>query len=203
MKSRLIGCLWLTAVLMLAACGNSSHEETSPSVPRGYYDRIEIIHQGRTLSFGPFVGYYFKPVRADDLTRLQVICFNERGFYTDDLPVNARLFQGEAVLTTLPEVSAIPRSKNRITPIFFDNAPEAWLTSRPSPKEEFVHFHSAYTGTGAVFTGYWIRHQAVSEFTYDMGGRIRKESPLYHRAGPGTEGAFPHIIEFDRGPEKN
>ena len=52
-------------------------------------------------------------------------------------------------------------------------------------------------------TGYWIRHVAVSDFTYDMGGRVGKESPLYHRVRKGPDRDFARIIEFDRGPEKD
>ena len=54
-----------------------------------------------------------------------------------------------------------------------------------------------------VLTGYWLRHVAVSEFTYDMGGRVGKESPLYHRVRKGPDRDFAGIVEFDRGPEKD
>jgi hypothetical protein len=53
-----------------------------------------------------------------------------------------------------------------------------------------------------VLTGYWIRHVAVSEFTYDMGGRVGKKSPLYHRVRKGPDREFARIIEFDRGPAR-
>jgi hypothetical protein len=143
---------------------------------RGYYSRLEVISNGQRFSFGPFVGYYFKPQVGDDLGRLEFLCFNERGFYTDELPEDSLLFRGDA--------------------------PVAWLRQRPAPQEEFVHFHSAYDRRGAVYTGYWLRQDAVTAFTYNMGGRISADSPLYHRAEPGETERFPHSIEFDDGPRQ-
>jgi hypothetical protein len=35
-----------------------------------------------------------------------------------------------------------------------------------------------------------------------MGGRVGKDSPLYHRVSSGPDRDFARIIEFDRGPEK-
>lgn len=42
---------------------------------------------------------------------------------------------------------------------------------------------------------------AVDEFTYDMGGRVGPDSPLYHEVTPGTDRDFAKIMEFDYGPE--
>jgi hypothetical protein len=146
------------------------------------------------------VGYYFRPEEPSNLTRLRFVCFNERSFYTLDLPANAKLFEGEAVLVDLPEADfPIPRGE-RIEPVFFGEAPAAWLDTRPEPQAEFVHFHSCHDGTGAVRTGYWLRHVGVSEFTYDMGGRVDEGSPLHHRVRPGPDKDFARIVEFDRGP---
>ncbi|MCB2174044.1 hypothetical protein KQH41_02125, partial [bacterium] len=80
--------------------------------------------------------------------------------------------------------------------------PSDWLQQRPEPQEEFVHFHSAYNRRGAVSTGYWLRHDAVTTFTYNMGGRVSADSPLHHRAKPGASDRFPRIIEFDDGPQQ-
>ena len=167
--------------------------------PRGYYAQLEFIHEGQRLTFGPFVGYYFRPEQGDDLTRLIFRCYNERQFYTDQLPVNTLLFEGEAVLRSLPQIRALPQTDVRIEPIFFAEAPPEWLQSRPDPQDQFVHFHSAYSASGPSYTGYWLRHQPVVSFTYNMGGRVTADSPLYHQAAPGAPQHFPHIIEFDAG----
>lgn len=173
---------------------------TAVEAPRGYYARLEILDQGRRLSFGPFVGYYFRPENGDDLTRLRFRCYNERGFYTDQLPADTLLFEGEAVLGSLPPVRPLPRGDGRIEPVFFAESPPEWLRTRPKPQDHFVHFHSAYDAAGPSYTGYWLRHRPVSSFTYNMGGRIDEDSPLYHQAEPETPQRFPHIVEFDAGP---
>lgn len=168
--------------------------------PRGFYAQLEFIYQGQQLSFGPFIGYYFRPEKGDDLTRLKFRCYNESQFYTDQLPANTLLFEGEAVLSSLPRVGALPRSDARIEPVFFAEAPPEWLQSRPVPQDQFVHFHSAYDTTGPSYTGYWLRHQPMRSFTYNMGGRVGEDSPLYHQATPDEPQRFPHIVEFDAGP---
>jgi hypothetical protein len=171
--------------------------------PRGYYSQLEFIYQGEQLSFGPFVGYYFKPDNGDDLAQLEFRCYNERQFYTDQLPADALLFKGVALLSSLPKVRALPHSNARIEPVFFPQAPPEWLQSRPNPQKQFVHFHSAYDSSGPSYSGYWLRHQPVSSFIYNMGGRVGENSPLYHRATPDAPQRFPHIIEFDAGPKKH
>lgn len=168
--------------------------------PRGYYTQLEFLYHGQRLFFGPFVGYYFRPEKGADLTRLTFRCYNERQFYTDQLPADALLFEGEALLSSLPRVHALPRSDARIEPIFFAAAPPEWLQSRPAPQVEFVHFHSAYDYSGPSYTGYWLRHQPVRSFIYNMGGRVAEDSPLYHQAMPDDPRGFPQIIEFDAGP---
>lgn len=168
--------------------------------PRGYYARLELTYEGRRLTFGPFVGYYFKPRKADDLTQLSFRCYNERQFYTDQLPAGALLFEGEAALGSLAQVRPLPRGEGRITPVFFDEAPSEWLEGRPAPQEEFLHFHSAYDREGPVHAGFWLRHRPVRTFIYNMGGRVDETSPLYHVAEPGAPQRFPRIIEFDAGP---
>jgi hypothetical protein len=65
-----------------------------------------------------------------------------------------------------------------------------------------VHFHSCYNGIGPVLIGYWLRHTAAADFTYDMGGRVAENSPLYHRVQKGVDRDFAKIIEFDKGPQK-
>ena len=134
--------------------------------------------------------------------KIDFVVFNEKGFYTRSLPVNAVLFEGDAVLKTLPPAGRpLPSSGRRIEPVFFDDAPEQWKRTRPSPEDEYLHFHSCYDARGAVSTGYWLRHRAVADFTYDMGGRVGKESPLYHRVSKGVDRRFARIVEFDSGPQ--
>ena len=172
-------------------------------VPHGYMARLEQVHDGRMIGFGPFVGYYFRPEDPRDLSRLRFVCFNENRFYSSDMPDGAKLYEGTALRATLPRDDVAIPTRDRIHPVFFREAPEAWRSTRPEPRDDFVHFHSCYDGAGPVLTGYWIRHVAVSEFTYDMGGRVGKESPLYHRVLKGPDRDFARIIEFDRGPEKD
>jgi hypothetical protein len=149
------------------------------------------------------MGYYFKPVDPGDLSRLRFVCFNEAGFYTKDMPDNSRIFEGEARLARLPDTGTPLPQNGRISPMFFKDAPKAWRSSRPEPRDEFVHFHSCYDSQGPVRLGFWLRHRALGVFTYDMGGRVGQDSPLYHRAAPGPDRAFPKIIEFDRGPDRH
>jgi len=203
MRPRPYKLLGVVLWIILLGCQAERPEQPAekPPVPRGYVDRLQIHAGDRVLSFGPFVGYYFKPRSADDLSHLDFICFNERSFYTRDLSANARLFEGQARWHRLPETpEPIPADGRRIVPIFFPQAPEPWLASRPSPREAYVHFHSAYDGRGAVRYGYWLRHIALARFTYDMGGRVTPDSPLYHEVEPGPDHKFARIIEFDHGP---
>lgn len=190
-------------LLLFLICILLPAQSLAMETPRGFYTQLEFIYRGQRLSFGPFVGYYFKPRKGDDLTQLEFRCYNERQFYTDDLKADMLLFKGEAVLSALPRVRALPRSNARIEPVFFDKAPVEWLQSRPSPQNEFVHFHSAYDATGASYSGYWLRHQPVVGFIYNMGGRVDDDSPLYHKANPDKPHRFPHIIEFDNGPRRS
>jgi len=201
--------LWLWAAvgsLLLLACGLpgcGSGDQAPPAlkVPRGYLPILEIERNGRLLGFGPFVGYYFKPETRGNLQKLRFICFNERSFYTRDLPENTELFRGEAVLTRLADVDFDIPAARRINPVYFTDAPVEWTAARPEPKDEFVHFHSCYDAQGPVLAGYWIRHTASAAFTYDMGRRVGPDSSLYHPVGPGPDRAFARIIEFDRGPQ--
>lgn len=184
-----------------AACSDSPPERLPLKVPRGFVPVLELVKDDRLLFFGPFTGYYFRQLQPGDPSRLQFVCLNEEGLYTDDLPVNARLYKGEAVLATLAEQPAVkPETGDRIRPVFFDAAPRAWLENRPQPREEFLHFHSCYNARGAVYAGYWLRHEALAEFTYNMAGRLTQESVLYHRVEPGVDREFAPVIEFDQGP---
>jgi len=189
------------ALLALISSGCSTPETTSSAleVPRGYVPVLELEIEGRLLSFGPFIGYYFRPRDPDDLSRIDFVCFNERSFYTRDLPENALLFEGDALLTTLADTGFMPESSQRITPVFFEDAPLQWLKQRPCPQDEFVHFHSCHNAVGPVLTGYWIRHIGKDEFIYDMGGRVTPDSVLYHDVRPGPDKSFARIVEFDRG----
>ncbi|MFW6297614.1 MAG: hypothetical protein ACOC03_03840 [Desulfosalsimonas sp.] len=187
--------------LCVQGCEKSGTNSTALDVPRGYVSEVQVEDGDRLLHFGPFVGYYFKPETPGDFTRLEFVCFNERSFYTKDVPENAKLYEGTAVLTHLPSADfEIPES-SRINPVYFSEAPAGWLETRPEPKDAFVHFHSCYDAQGAVLAGYWIKHDAVAEFTYDMGGRVDPDSSLYHKVTPGTDRDFARIIEFDYGPD--
>lgn len=195
--------MWIAFMSILAAVGcdaKSSSSAVGPDVPRGYVSRLEIRLDGKVAAFGPFVGYYFQPEDPSDLGRLRFVCFNERQFYTKDLPENALLFNGEARLTVLPDTGFGVPSTERISPVFFSDAPEAWIDTRPEPSDEWLHFHSCHDAGGALLTGYWLRHVGTAEFTYDMGGRVGAESPLYHRVTKGPDRRFARIVEFDRGP---
>jgi hypothetical protein len=198
-KNRLFHIHLFFLVLFLAGC--SDQTQIDLQVPRGYMSTLTIEVKGTLVRFGPFVGYYFRPLDPQDLSRLSFVCFNERDFYTSDVPTNAQLYQGEAVLVTLPETEAgLPSGDGRIQPLFFPDAPPQWLDSRPSPQDQFVHFHSCHNARGPVRQGYWLRHVAVADFTYDMGGRVGPDSALYHRVRKGVDREFARIIEFDRGP---
>lgn len=199
--------LMLSVVLAMFGCqsGNDPDGTVRNSqivIPHGYMDRLEQIHEGRMIGFGPFVGYYLRPYDPDDLSRLRFVCFNENQFYSSNMADGAKLYEGIAVRTTLPEAGMTIPAKDRINPVFFQDAPDVWLDSRPAPQNEFLHFHSCYSGTGPVLTGYWIRHEAVADFIYDMGGRVEKDSPLYHHVKKGLDLNFARIIEFDAGPER-
>ena len=199
----------LGAALSLSFVGCGRQEPApaaAPSpvtVPHGFHSTLQVLRDGHLYRFGPFVGYYFRPVQRGDFSRVEFVCFNEEGFYASDVPDGAKLFEGEGVLARLePVEEAVPEGDARIQPVFFDNAPAAWTGDRPDPQEEFLHFHSTYDAAGAAFLGYWLRHRAVGEFTYDMGGRVDRSSPLWHRLRPGPDRDFPRIIEFDSGPQR-
>lgn len=187
--------------IVVAGCTSRAPEAVPLRIPHGALARLEVEVDGQLYGFGPFVGYYFRPERAGDLSRLSFVCLNEEGFYSSDAPRNQLLFEGEAVLTRLPESpSSIPGGEARIQPVFFLEAPASWLETRPAPPKEFLHFHSCYDDQGATLVGYWLRHVARRSFTYDMGGRVNASSALYHTVSPGPDRAFARIVEFDRGP---
>jgi hypothetical protein len=190
----------VAVAFIVSGCSETKEDKTVLlEVPRGYVDRLEINHGGSILKFGPFVGYYFKPQNIDDLTRLTFLCYNKDSFYTKDLAENALLFKGDAVFKELSDTGFSLPSENRINPVFFSDVPGVWLEQRPKPKNEYLHFHSCYDSQGPVLAGYWIRHTSEKTFTYDMGGRIGKESPLYHAVTPGIDKRFARVVEFDRG----
>jgi len=195
-----LSALVIGAMILLAGCSESAQKPSDPDIPRGYMPILDIEMNGRLLQFGPFAGYYFKPDSPDDVSRLRVLCFNEDFFYTRDMPENTLLFKGDAILTTLEPVEVPQTGDQRIIPVFFHQAPRAWLQSRPDPQNEFIHFHSCYDKSGPALTGYWLRHKAEAAFTYDMGQRVNEKSPLYHMVTPGIDKNFAKIIEFDRGP---
>ncbi len=205
-------CAALTRLILVAFClpalagcgrqGDTKAAPPAPDVPRGYVSVLEVEKGDRLLGFGPFVGYYFRPESPDDLSRAQFVCFNERSFYTTDVPENAKLFEGEARLVQLPDADRSLPDADRINPVYFSDAPPQWLESRPEPKDEFLHFHSCYDAAGPTRFGYWIRHAGVATFTYDMGGRVGPDSPLYHQVSPGVDKDFARIVEFDRGPDR-
>ena len=85
---------------------------------------LQVPVDGGLLEFGPFAGYYFKPVGPRDLTRLEFVCFNEMQYYTDELPAGEKIFKGQAVLVRLPEVEGGPPDQEmRIRPVFFPESP--------------------------------------------------------------------------------
>lgn len=208
----LLGAVLLSAVLpgaMLLAVAGGCRPQEPPRpplplvVPHGFTSTLHFVREGHLYRFGPFVGYYFRPTVRGDFGRVEFVCFNEQGFYASDMPTDAKLFTGEGVLAELePIEGAVPQGDGRIQPVFFDDAPPAWLNARPEPRHEFLHFHSTYDAAGAALVGYWLSHRAVDEFTYDMGGRVDETSPLWHRTRPGPDREFPRIVEFDSGPKE-
>jgi hypothetical protein len=199
LKKKVVICLAL--LLGTFGCPDKEVDETPLFVPRGFVSVLEINTAGDLVRFGPFVGYYFCPPRPDDLGTLEFVCFNERSFYTKDIPGNVRLFEGQAVAASLPsETVPKPVPGKRMQPVFSGQIPDAWLETRPQPQDEFTHFHSCYDANGPVHHGYWLRHIALTSFTYDMGSKVGPESPLYHQVRPGVDKQFPRIVEFDKGP---
>jgi hypothetical protein len=201
------GRLLAAALVLLAlmGCGPAGEKESQKIsvVPRGYVDFLEVEVEGRLYGFGPFVGYYFRPEKPGSLERVAFICNNERSYYTKDLPEGARLFRGSGVLTRLPDMGLEPPGQApRIRPVFFPQAPKEWLATRPAPQDEYPHFHSLHDRGGPAYIGYWLRHVAETDFTYDMGGRVGPSSPLYHKVKKGVDRDFPRIVEFDKGADK-
>lgn len=101
-------------------------------------DTLQVETADGIISFGPFVGYYFKPENPAELTRLHFVCFNERKFYTNSISENEQLFEGEARLVRLPDANFTLPTSRRINPVFFSEAPAIWLDIRPEPKDEFL-----------------------------------------------------------------
>ena len=174
--------------------------ESESDVPRGYMQRLRLVHEGRVLQFGPFEGYYFKPLDANHLENLVFICINRGQFYTTDRPADARLYEGQARFAALPPADFKLPHARRINPVVFSALPPAWLDTRPEPRDEYRHFHSCYNDAGPVEAGFWLRHVALADFTYDMGGRVGADSVLHHRVAPGPDTQFATLMEFDRGP---
>ncbi|MFO7800955.1 MAG: hypothetical protein R6V55_01530 [Desulfovermiculus sp.] len=194
----LVFCVCLTLLSPATATAEQDAE-----IPRGALQGLIVEHQGRVFEFGPFVGYFFWPQESGDLSRLNFACRNEGQFYTRDLPADTLLFTGEARFVCLPgDAPYRPENGRRMRPVFPDEIPQKWLDTRPSPQNEFLHFHSCYNAQGPVACGYWLRHKARKVFTYDMGGRVGPDSVLYHQVQPGVDTGFPLLVEFDRGPDR-
>jgi len=83
--------------------GFYENRNLSINTPFRAFDLYWVGVDGRRIGFGPFVGYYFRPEDPRNLSRLQFVCFNENKFYSSDMPDGARLYEGTAVRTTLPE----------------------------------------------------------------------------------------------------
>ncbi|MDF1555187.1 MAG: hypothetical protein P1P84_19105 [Deferrisomatales bacterium] len=196
--------LVVLALALAAACARGPGE-VPLEVPRGYMQRLQVEHDGRHYGFGPFVGYYFRPPDPRDPEHLQFLCFNEDGFYASDMPRNALLFKGDAVLAELPLAKVVLGgvSGDRIRPLFEPDLPQAWRATRPDPADAYRHFHSCYDANGPARVGYWLRHVAEGTFTYDMGARVSAGSPLYHRVRSGPDLGFAGSVEFDRGPGRS
>ncbi len=144
-----IGILNTTTLTLLITCacvavmsgcrsdqGTDGSSDGPVSVPHGYMDRLEQVHDGRMIGFGPFVGYYFRPEDPRDLSRLRFVCFNENRFYSSDMPDGAKLYEGTAVRTTLPLTDAVIPARDRINPVFFDEWPEDWFNTLNSSLEK-------------------------------------------------------------------
>jgi len=73
--------LTCSCATMLSGCRSDQGIDASSggvvAVPHGYMARLEQVHDGRMIGFGPFVGYYFRPENPMDLSRLRFVCFNE------------------------------------------------------------------------------------------------------------------------------
>ena len=123
---------------LVPGCDQTESEIRPLKVPRGYVPVLEIEVKDRLLGFGPFVGYYFKPENPGDFNLLEFVCFNERRFYSAAIAENARLFNGQAVLTRLADVNIKLPDANRINPIYFSEAPPQWLQSRPDSDKAFA-----------------------------------------------------------------
>ena len=104
------------------------HHRAGVVVPRGYMARLEQVHDGRMIGFGPFVGYYFRPEDPRDLSRLKFVCFNENRFYSSDMPDGAKLYEGTAVRATLPQADITIPAQERINPVFFRKRPRPGAT---------------------------------------------------------------------------
>mgnify|MGYP000450397883 CR=1 FL=1 len=192
----LVLCICLALVSQATAFAGQNAD-----IPRGALQGLIVEHQGRVYEFGPFVGYFFWPEESADLSRLSFACRNEGQFYTKDLPEDAILFTGQARFVCLPgDAPYRPENGRRMRPVFPDEIPRKWLDTRPSPQDEYLHFHSCYNAQGPVACGFWLRHEARKVFTYDMGGRVGPDSVLYHQVQPGVDTGFPLLVEFDRGP---
>jgi hypothetical protein len=138
-----IGIFKMTTLTLLLTCacatmlsGSRSDQGIDGSsggvvaVSHGYMARLEQVHDGRMIGFGPFMGYYFPPENPGDLNRLRFVCFNENRFCSSDMPDGAKLYEGMAVRVTLTE---------------------AWLNTRPEPPGRLCAFSLLLRryGTGA------------------------------------------------------
>ena len=76
------------------------------------------------------------------------VCFNENRFYSSDMPDGAKLYEGTALLVTLPPTDISLPNENRSHPLFFQEAADVWRNSRPEPQDELFIFTPATTVSG-------------------------------------------------------
>jgi len=131
--------LLLTCACAAVMSGCRSDQGTDGSsgglavVPHGYMARLEQVHDGRMIGFGPFVGYYFRPEDPEDLSWLRFVCFNENRFYSSGIPDGAKLYEGTALRATRPgSMSPSPPMKGSIR-YFFRKRPRPGATHGRSP----------------------------------------------------------------------
>ena len=148
--------LTCTCAAVIFGCRSVKGESESDSIPdgvvaipHGYMARLEQVHDGRMIGFGPFVGYYFRPETPRDLSRLSFVCFNEKRFYSSDMPDSAKLYEGTALLVTLPSADiVIPPPRTESIRYFFRKHPRSGVTPGRSLKTNLYIFTPAMTVPG-------------------------------------------------------
>ncbi len=169
--------------------------------PNGWTRLIVGTMDGEQIVYGNIPGHYWRLTPDPD-----VICglhYNTGHTSATGEHSDALLYIVEGRRAGLPlERSETPQPEEpwRVREELLEEAPVAWTETAPE-EPGYVYWRSFYhpRERTAAPVGYWLRHIAVSSFTFDN-GQDGGEYAFTHSVRPGIDLEFAPKLNFDAGP---